>query len=274
MNRPRRTRNRWLLVVALGPVGIAVASLLPEQHYVQFAPLAGIGGVMAIVFGLVGFLVAQTAARQQARLLDGREPVIGRWQVDPMTWQAFVAADRDRPQPGRRSNHLSIPRHPPQDAVEVIVGETALQVGDDFHSLRSPGYPAVQYAGIYLEPVRMIELGLRFPATPKSRPVETSLRFPMGVGANAEAMAAAVVQHYHTLEQRRYTPPLAQRNPALTWKISISLLILSAGTAGLGYLRWIRGTQDDLAVILAAGGGTAALGALIFLLIFALIRRK
>lgn len=274
MKRPRRTRNRWLLLVAVGIVGIAVASLLPEQHYVQFAPIVGIGGVMAIIFGLAGVLVAQTAARQQARLLDGREPIIGRWQVDPMTWQAFVVADGDMTPPEHRSNHLSIPRHPPQGAVEVIVGETELQVGDDFHSLKSPGYPAVQYAGIYLEPVRMVELGLRFPATPESSPLETSLRFPMGLGSDAEAMAAAVVQHYHTLEERRYTPPLALRKPALTWKITIVLLLASAGAAGLGYLRWIQGTQDDLTVILAAGGSTAALGSLIFLLIFAMIRRK
>lgn len=273
MNRPGQRRRRWLMVMATGLACLAVAGLIPWEPAAP-AVVLGVAGINAAILGLIAALAAQGDLRHQRRLLNGGERIVARWQVDPLTWQQFVEAERGLTLPEHRTNVLSIPRQAPQASIEVIVGETAVQVGEDFLSLRARGMPAVQYAGLRLEPVRMVELGLYMPPVNKSPAREFAMRFPMGTGADADKASADVVYHYHTLEQRRHVPPLALRNPALTRKISLTLLALSVVTAGVGFYLRPRGGDEELAVGLAVGGIVAAIGVLVFMLAVAWMPRR
>jgi len=198
MGGPLALRRIGLLSLAAGLVALGFALVLPDAGNALKAVL--VGGIRA--------LLSHGDAQHQAELLGGNE-VIARWQADSARWRSFVSADQAlRGEQGWRLNDLSIPKPPSARPVEVTVGSSALQVGGDFHSFRSSGFPTVQYAVLRRSQPPMVELGLRHTGMPgRSSSREYALRFPGGAGA--EALAAQVVAHFSTFEQRRLVPAVA-----------------------------------------------------------------
>lgn len=159
-------------------------------------------GLTALVFGGGTAVFRHLDARAKDALTRG-EDVIARWRVEPVSWRAFVAheqtldADSNAPR-----NELSIRGAAPDDGIDVIVGRSAIQVGDGIHALPHRGTPEVTHAA--LDTSRSgpstVELQLYYPGggqgaagVPRG-PTRTVLRFP--VAAGFEAAAEAVVAHF------------------------------------------------------------------------------
>jgi len=157
-------------------------------------------GVMALLFGGFTALFRHRDARAMDALARG-ERIIARWRVDAGTWHAFtehvgtLGMLSDDPAPADSISH---------GAIDVIVGEDAVQVGRSIVVLPRHGTPEVTHARLHTSEVSsrpsFVELGLYYPGggegasgIPRS-PTRALLRFP--VVPEALADAERVVAHY------------------------------------------------------------------------------
>ena len=139
-------------------------------------------------------------ARAKEALARG-EDIIARWRVDAAAWRDFVAADREwNKQSGFMPNELMPSEEVPAEGVEVIVGKTAVQIGESVHRLPRRGTPEITDAALHDGRPTVIELQLYYPggghgASGVPHPSRrTALRFPVGMGAWKEA--GTVVAHF------------------------------------------------------------------------------
>jgi hypothetical protein len=205
MRNPHRWRGIALAFFASGIVALPMAFLLPEAAAGDTARgLLFIYGVMALLFGGGIAFFRHLEARAQASLRRG-ENIIARWRVDVATWREFIALnDRINQDPDGLPNELSLDlrKDVPANGVEVIAGETAVQVDDSIHTLPRRGTPEITHAELNSSRVRpsYIEFHLYYPGggagasgVPRS-PTRTALRFP--VAPDALRDAERVVAHY------------------------------------------------------------------------------
>jgi len=187
MRNPRRART-----IALGAAGsgvvAAAAAALPDAGDCMRAVL-GIAGGLAVVIGGVLAWNWHRDAEAHAALARG-EGVLARWRVAPERWRLFVAYDRARD--GMPLNELAPRDDAPGSGVEVIVGKTAMLIGDSVHRLPLHGAPEVSHAALYegVDPA-VVELRLYRPGTgPEGTargPIRTRLTFPVASGALPDA---------------------------------------------------------------------------------------
>jgi hypothetical protein len=196
LNHPRRRRNIALGVLAAGLASSIAAFVLPAtmaSDTVRGVMLA-LGATVAIFGG--GTAVFRHLDARALRSLGRGQDVLARWHVDADTWRAFVAYDRRLNQEGGvLSNELSIRDSVPDDGVEVIVADTAVQIDESLHRLPRRGPPEVTHAELNKGRVRpsFIELLLYYPeggvgasGVPMAE-VRTALRFPVPLSALADA---------------------------------------------------------------------------------------
>ena len=201
MRNPQRSRNIALGFFASGWIAALAAFLLPAAtgNDVVRAALF-IYGSSAILFGGGTALFRHFDARAKEALARGEE-IIARWRVEANAWNEFVTSDRAvNQESGWLPNELSSPDQVPEDGVEVIVGKTAVQVGESIHRLPRRGTPEITHATFHDGSPARIELRLYYPGgghgasgVPHSSR-RTALRFPVGQGAWKEA--GVVVAHF------------------------------------------------------------------------------
>lgn len=200
MPSPRRARKIALVFFASGWLTCLAAFVLPglpEDHGLRTCLF--IYGLSAFLFGGGAALFRHLDVQAQAALARG-EDVLARWQVEPAAWEEFVAADQHWNQVGEfLPNELSIPVTVPPEDVGVIVGRTAIQVGESVHRL-ADGMPEVTEAALHDRQPAVVELQLYYrggghgaSGIPHS-PRRATLRFPVGRGCWREA--GVVVAHY------------------------------------------------------------------------------
>ncbi|CAN5568657.1 hypothetical protein BH20VER3_BH20VER3_07050 [soil metagenome] len=201
MRNTQRSRNIALGFFASGWVAAVAAFLLPASSADSWIrPCLFIYGLSAIFFGGGTAVFRHFDARAKDALARG-EDVVARWRVESAAWKEFVANDRkSNDGVDFLPNELSVPREVPDDGIEVIVGKTALQVGESIHRLPRRGTPEITDATLSDGRPAVIELRLYYPGrghgasgVPRS-PMRTALRFPVGRGAWKEAGVA--VSHF------------------------------------------------------------------------------
>jgi hypothetical protein len=201
MRNPQRSRNIALGFFGSGLAAALAAFLLPgpvAADWVRTCLL--IYGSTAILFGGGTALFRHFDARAKEALARG-EDIIARWPVDAAAWRDFVAADREwNKQSGFMPNELMPSEEVPAEGVEVIVGKTAVQIGESVHRLPRRGTPEITDATLNDGRPAVIELQLYYPggghgASGVPHPSRrAALRFPVGMGAWKEA--GTVVAHF------------------------------------------------------------------------------
>jgi hypothetical protein len=166
VRNPRRWRNIALAFLAAGVVACVAALLVPANVAGDTVrALAFAFGITAVIFGAGVAIVRHLDARAQDALGRG-EDVLARWHVDADTWQAFVTYDRQLSQDDTFLPNELLPRDAvPAAGLAVIVGETAVQVGESIHRLPRRGTPEVTHADLNKGRVRpsFIDLRLYYP---------------------------------------------------------------------------------------------------------------
>jgi hypothetical protein len=201
MRNPQRWRNIGLGFFATGCVATLGAFLLPGSEAADWIRAClFIYGSTAILFGGGTALFRHFDARAKEAIARG-EDVIARWRVDAAAWRDFVTADREwNKQSAFIPNELMPSEEVAAEDVEVIVGKTAVQIGQSVHRLPRRGTPEITDAVLHDGPPSVIELQLYYPGGghgasgvpfPSKR---TALRFPVGMGAWKEA--ETVVAHF------------------------------------------------------------------------------
>jgi hypothetical protein len=207
MRDPRRWRNVALGFFVSGWVAAMAAFLLPGPMPAGWVRMClFVYGISAILFGGGTALFRHFDVRAKEALARG-EDIIARWRVDPLAWREFVGTDYEWSQ-GRAalSNELSLPDTVPEEGIEVIVGKSAVQIGESIHRLTS-GVPEVTTAILHDLHPAVIELQLYYPGgghgasgVPRA-PSRSALRFPVGTAAWKEA--ASVIAHYRGESPRK-----------------------------------------------------------------------
>ena len=203
MRHPHRARRNALLFLAGGVVAASAAFVLPEAVAGDTTKsLLFIGGVTALLFGGGTALFRHFDARAKDALARG-EAIIARWHVDAATWRAFIAQNEQLHQDRRGlSNELLIRDGGSGDGVEVIVGDTAVEIDGSIHVLPRRGTPEITHAELKTGGTgpAFVELRLYYPrggygasGVPQSAR-RTALRFPVTSGARRDA--ERVVAHY------------------------------------------------------------------------------
>lgn len=200
MGNPHRGRKIALGFFASGWVTCAAAFLLPSAAAPDWVrAFLFIYGSSAILFGGGTALFRHFDARAKEALARG-DDIIARWRVEPAAWQEFVGLDRQWNEArATLPNELAMPKAIPENGVEVIVGKSAVQIGESIHRLTS-GMPEVTAATLIESQPAVIDLQLYYPGgghgasgVPHSAR-RAALRFPVGRGAWKEA--GVVVAHY------------------------------------------------------------------------------
>lgn len=189
MRNPQRSRNIALVTLLCAVCAMAAGFAMPDAapgFTPQFALRAG--GFMVAMFAAVVALIRVGDARRFARMARG-EGVIARWTVDPRSWRAFVEMSRamDR-QENAEGNRLDLTREPPDLGVEVVVGDNAICVGGDFHSLAKNATVSIHPS--WMEFRELVAGG-------ETQTVAVVVRFPMAPGA--EHHAQRIQDHYHSV---------------------------------------------------------------------------
>lgn len=200
MRKPLLQRDIALAVSAAGLAAIVAAVRLPAVGEGAAQVALMVFGVTALPLGGIWALMAWTVARTEAALRRG-DGVMGRWQVDAATWQAFLALDSTLASASDAQLNELAGRRARARGVEVIVGKEGVLIGEHVFRLPRRGLPEITLAGLRMEPGTpvCIELHLYYPPTPTrfgTSPARRSvLRFP--VAATAEREAARIVTYYH-----------------------------------------------------------------------------
>jgi hypothetical protein len=186
-----------------------------------------IGGLVAL-FGSFMLLNFRWALRIARRMQRG-EGVIARWTLPAETVTAYVAAEKARPWYDR-----SRWKPKPGAEAEVLFSADGVLAGGRYHGLSSKGiqtYTAVDL--IYGNPV-MIQFSTREIAVVGDRLTShrSALRLPVARGADEPA--AGVMAHFgQGLTHAVQTQPDFWRSRR---KIGLVILVLSAASAGIGWL--------------------------------------
>jgi hypothetical protein len=171
----------------------------------------GTAGLIAVFIGVPNAIAANLHVRRAEGLRRGRK-VVARWSVSPAAWARFVKLDGEDTREGRLwPNQLAASPEPASKAVEVIVGENAILVGDDSHLLFDGGRGA-RVEVIPGDPLRLnVITVVDEPVGPET---EASYRLPVGVGCSAEVgavrayFARAEPQAGEARGQPKRTPPV------------------------------------------------------------------
>jgi hypothetical protein len=107
---------------------------------VRARTLARIGITLARIVRTPVTALALSVLRRWLRLAPGPAP-IARWQVDEATWNAFLAAERQRE--GAPYNELPMPKALPADGLEVIAEADGLWLGGKRVALPLRGTPEI-----------------------------------------------------------------------------------------------------------------------------------
>ena len=204
MQNPRRSRTISLWFLASGVVvGLSHVLFLSkvihnravEIPFILFWP-------NAILFGAGFAIFAHSRLRTQVALSRG-ESVLARWHVDASSWRAFVELSRtlDR-EANALTNELEIREPLPAEGIEVIVGESAADIGGSVHSLPLRGTPEITRAVLRtdLPGPAFVELELYYPGGGygasgiSQAEVRRALRFP--VSRDAMIDARVVIEHW------------------------------------------------------------------------------
>lgn len=200
------------------------------EHWTSIVPL--FIGFAILPFALIISIQALFAARGRARLVRG-EGVIARWQVHPGEWAQFRALDRRRSAQGvSLGNDLRVRKDAPLEAVEVIVGEKSALVDGSYHSLSPRGLPELRSVGLLEGPPICLEFGLLYPRGRYGGTVPMTLRIPVPRSARADALR--VFAHFEPLARR--SPGLALRNPPLTYRICVAIVLAASACGVAAYL--------------------------------------
>lgn len=187
MRNPARSRNLGIVLFLLGAAATIPAATGSESTALGvLALVAGAGAALGLVYAFLSQLELGRWKR-----LDRGEGVIARWSVPPETWRDFLALN-SRLNEAPKALSCNIAARPgPDGTVEVVIAETALRIGGDFHSFPRKG--AVQAAGPYLVPgpPPCLEFHLTTFTNDHSRKVQWALRAPIPPGAEPQAQLVA-----------------------------------------------------------------------------------
>jgi hypothetical protein len=184
----RRDRSRFVGLALVGSLLVGAAILHPTSA-AEVDPISvvlGTAGLIAVFMGVPNAIAANLHVRRAEGLRRGRK-VVARWSVSPAAWARFVKLDGEDTREGRLwPNQLAASPEPASKAVEVIVGENAILVGDDSHLLFDGGRGA-RVEVIPGDPLRLnVITVVDEPVGPET---EASYRLPVGVGCSAEVGA-------------------------------------------------------------------------------------
>ncbi len=209
MRDPHRRRALAIALFLIGVGGLAATTVVPGVWSGPTWPglLAGFG-IAGGVLGLIGVSWTHEMAKGQARLLRGQGVIVA-WQVDAARWRVFMARDAAGAYPGPR-NRLALPPEPPPEGMRVIVGETALQVGRDYHHDAFQGLRGVRLLP-GPPPCLMFDFVVMDDSGHKS---EAAARIPVAHGGDAEARK--VLRHH----QAKPGAAVAQRGGAGSSQVS------------------------------------------------------
>jgi hypothetical protein len=253
MRYPRRKLGLWLALGLVGGVGVLAG--VHTFDWLGELPSIAIGsiGATAVMFGLVGALMAVFAAIGHARLMSGRG-VIARWHVTPEEWDRFRAYDATRSaQHPALLNEMRIRESTPKEGVEVIVGRTQVIVDGSYHTLRFFALPELRGVGWLNAPFdpECLEFSLLYPAGRYGGAKRFSLRVPVARSAREEGVR--VYHHFHAALPK-FRPGLAYRRPGLVIGGGIGLTLASLAVSGIGWLLKKRGMTGDLPELLMVVG--------------------
>ena len=198
MRNPKLKRIIGLTLTATGVLALAAAIFLSASTISAAIRLSlVIYGITAVLFPAVTGMLRRTRTRPKTSLAH-RENPLARWTLDSATWTHFVYLNEElHAIAGALRNELSVFQHAPNETVEVIVGQSAIEVDGSVHNLKGREITNCQLLGGDL---LYIEIDLHTPGG--DSPVRTTLRFPVAPGARGDAQR--VVTHYAS---GRATPP-------------------------------------------------------------------
>lgn len=195
MKNPHKQRRVRIFAAAGGIVPFALLFVLNENPQTPWLiPTLVCVSLMAVIFGSLFAKWAHAAARLRNFLVQGKD-VLGRWRVDPGTWQQFVALNNTF-----SHNLISHGEIIPPEGVEVIVGSRGIMVGSQVqtfnHNVKVNG--TVQNRGGDWT-LQQISLGGDAPCclyiyahmrAQHGAPISGNLVFPVPVSAIPQARAA------------------------------------------------------------------------------------
>ncbi|MEO8160861.1 MAG: hypothetical protein ABI588_05525 [Arenimonas sp.] len=168
-------------------------------------------GLMGLIFGGFGALVFQQAVKAKRKLARG-DGILARWHLSAAQWRAFLALDAERNAQGeRRRNEFSPREEIPEQGVDIVVGDEAIQIDGSLHVLPRHGSPEVTRFDFDDSRVRapVIEFDLTYPGgghgasgVPQA-PTYSLLRFPVPEGGQVEAQR--IVAHFGQLSAGKPT---------------------------------------------------------------------
>ena len=214
-NDPARKRSIALMVLAIALIALTVAIKMPNGGSgFTLQSVLGFGGLTTMPFALGAALVYEIGARRLARMRRG-EGIIARWTIGPAQWQAFVARSRqlDRGETWA-PNSLDL-RTSPSAAVEVIVSDNAVLVGDEFHTVEKDATVVVDRA--FIEFRHLI-------SDPNGSDGRTLLRIPVAEGAQVDA--ERVRRQYNAVYAAAAANPRAKLYIALGFAIFVLVFVI------------------------------------------------
>jgi hypothetical protein len=156
---------------------------------------------------------------------------LARWTVDAERWQAFMQLNERlnaQPYSGHFLPNRSIDPH---GGVEVVVGESAVLIGDEIHSLDGALY-ARETDG---PPPTLLFEWATIPAPETGSSYTPVARVPVGAGAQADA--ARVLAHYARIGRAK----LQRWQDRAPRRRNICLAVLATSLTTLGFLLYLGG---------------------------------
>ena len=299
MSNPRRSRNIALAFLASGiAVGIFHLAWVEPAELPVLDVLLLLYWPNAVLFGAIVAAMKHPQARTQRSLFRG-DGVLARWRIDDATWQKFAALNRQLNEvpgalPDEAANAFDAKGRIPKDSaagalaksggpgaghdgIEIIAGESAVQVGDRFHSVPMRGTPEVTQATLHApeDAPPYIELRLYHPGSQVGEagwdaPRRTVLRVPVaqdawrdarritahynrdlpgtpdffhgrGDGSDPEDMSRCVACGYETYKFRSHCPHCGHGLVSRRWSRRYGGAILAFGlflTVMMGWVLW------------------------------------
>lgn len=267
-SNPALARNLAGLLLLCALAAATIAFQMPDAgRGLSLQAVLGISGILVAPVALVFTLIKAVDAWQMRRLQQGKD-VIARWRVCTADWQTFVQhEDQLDQQPDRRPNLLSYRQLDAGNGVEVIVGNSAVVIGGEFHALRKRGF-ANLYGPHWLPgSPACLQFDLTTLVSGNTHIMRWVLRLPVAGGA--EDQAARVITHYKPATAAQIARnPMRSRNRALVG-------------AAIGCLAFVvalmlrtRVEQQDLLAIVAVTGVIGAMACLILALFWHLQHQR
>lgn len=158
---------------------------------------------------------------------------LARWTVDAGRWQAFIQLNERLNAQPYSGYFLPNKNLEVRGGVEVVVGESAVLIGDEIHSLQG----AIQVSESEGPPPTLLFEWATIPAADTGPSYTQVARVPIGAGAEADA--ARVLAHYAQIGRER----LKRWQDQAPFRRNICLAVLAVSLAILGLLIY-RGGGD------------------------------